>query len=224
MDAPVIAARQVMRRYGGRWALKGIDLEISAGHTLMVCGANGSGKTTLLRVLATALRPSGGSLFLFGSPADDAVRSRLSLLSHADGHYDDLTAIENLNLGVQLGSRRNANVGDALEKVGLAGRAHDLVGTFSAGMRKRLAFARVLLKDAELVMLDEPYAALDPEGSRLVDSLIVDWRTRGKSIVVSTHQTERAARLSDDALVLDAGRVRWSGPAEEAHAHAGTAE
>ncbi len=228
MSGPIIAARQLARRYGGRWALAGMDLEVQAGQTLLVCGANGSGKTTLTRVLGTALRPSSGSLSLFGAPAGDTSRARLSLLSHADGHYDDLTASENLRLAASLcaggnAAGRNADVLAILAQLGLAERADDLVRTFSAGMRKRLAFGRVLVKDADLILLDEPYAALDPDGARLVDTLVRGWRARGKTILLSTHQVERAAALSDDAVVLDGGRVRWSGPAAMAHVAAGGA-
>jgi heme exporter protein A len=105
--------------------------------------------------------------------------------------------------------------------VGLAERAIDAPATFSAGMRKRLALARVLLKHAELVMLDEPYGQLDPPGFRLVDALVRELRSRGATVVIASHQLARAGALCDDAIVLEAGRLAWSGAASEAAARGG---
>lgn len=176
----------------------------------MVVGANGSGKTTLLRILATALRPSAGKLELLGKPWGFAVREEVCLLSHADGHYDDLTARENLRLAGRGG------VDEVLAAVGLDQRGDDIVRGFSAGMRKRLGFARVLLKKPPIVLLDEPYAALDPEGARFVDTLVGQLRDGGTTLIVSTHQVARAAKLCDDAVRLDLGKVIWTGPAAQA--------
>lgn len=212
---PIIETRAVSRRYGGRWALRGVDLEVQEGRALMLHGANGSGKTTLLRILATALRPSGGEVRLFGQPWGAAVRDRMALLSHADGHYDDLSARENLRLLSRPG------VEEALAAVGLAERGDDRVRGYSAGMRKRLGFARILMKKPTVVLLDEPYAALDPQGAAFVDELITRLRRDGTTLVVSTHQVARAATLCDDAMRLDLGRVSWTGRAADA---AGTAD
>lgn len=178
----------------------------------MVVGHNGAGKTTLVRVLSTALAPSRGTLELFGSPAGPAARPRVGLLSHADGHYDDLTARENLDLALRLGSVRESDAGALLERVGLGGRGGDLVRSFSAGMRKRLAFARLLARSPELVLLDEPYAQLDPAGHAFVDGLLAEFRAAGRTVVVSTHQVARARDLCDEAVLLADGRVRWTGP------------
>jgi heme exporter protein A len=203
---PVIRASGLGRRFARHWALRGVDLEVHAGAALMLVGRNGSGKTTLLRVLASLLRPTAGTLQVFGvSPA--LARDRLALLSHADGHYDDLTAEENLALGAAPRS-----VEAALAEVGLGSRAGDLVRTFSAGMRKRLAFARLLLKRPTLALLDEPYAALDPEGQAFADAAIRRLRASGATLVVATHQQARTAPLCDEAVVLEGGRVSWRGP------------
>lgn len=210
---PVLRARELGRRLGGKWALKSVDLEVAPGRLVMVIGHNGAGKTTLVRVLSTALAPSRGTLELFGRPAGYEVRPRVGMLSHADGHYDDLTARENLDLAVRLGSGRGADAGAILERVGLGGRGGDLVRSFSAGMRKRLAFARLLARAPELVLLDEPYAQLDPAGHTFVDGLLTELRAAGRTVVVSTHQVARARALCDDAVLLADGRVQWTGPA-----------
>jgi ABC-2 type transport system ATP-binding protein len=106
-----------------------------------------------------------------------------------------------------------------LEQVGMAARSEDVVSTFSAGMRKRLSFARVLLQEPKVVLLDEPYGALDPPGFDLVDEVISELKRRGTTILMATHQWERSARLSDLALVLEQGKVIWQGPANEALEH-----
>ncbi len=185
----------------------------------MLCGPNGAGKTTLVRLLGTALSPTAGTLELFGVSAGEGVRHRVGMLSHADHHYDELTARENLQLAHDLGAAR-VSVSDTLARVGLAERADDAVRGFSAGMRKRLAFGRLLARQTDLVLLDEPYAGLDPAGAAFVDELLRAWRAAGTTVVVSTHQVQRVAPLCDRAVVLDSGRVAWTGPAAEAGSHA----
>lgn len=185
----------------------------------MICGPNGSGKTTLLRVLSTAMLPSAGTLDLFGGVSREAARARLGLLSHADYHYDDLSALENLLLAARISPRATDPL-QVLARVGLQARAHDRVRTFSAGMRKRLALARVLWKAPDLVLLDEPYGQLDPAGMKLIDGLIDELRATGTTLLISTHQVARVAPRCGHALLLQDGRKIWSGPAPEATAQA----
>jgi len=215
----VLQARALTRRLGPTWALRGVDLDLVEGRMVMLNGPNGAGKTTLVRVLATALRPTAGSLHLFGRPLEAVDRARVGLLTHADGHYDALSARENLRVAAALGPVRRP-LEEVLELVGLAPRADDMVGTYSAGMRKRLAFARLLMKDPDLVLLDEPYAQLDPSGHALVDGLLAAWRAGGRTVLVSTHMVSRVASLVDDAVRLEGGRIIWNGPASEALAAA----
>jgi heme exporter protein A len=151
------------------------------------------------------------------------VRRRVALLSHASYLYDRLTALENLRIAARFLGKDTASAAllALLEQVGLAQRASDVPATFSAGMRKRLALARVLLKDAELVMLDEPYGQLDPPGFRLVDGLVRALRGKGATVVIASHQLARAGALCDDAIVLEEGRLAWSGAAREAAGRGG---
>lgn len=219
--AAAVSARGLARRMGGAWALRSVDLDVPVGRTCMLFGANGAGKTTLIRLLGTAIRPSLGTLRLFGGPAP-AARARIAMLSHADHHYDDLSAAENLRLGAVLSDpARVSRIPAVLGEVGLAARADDAVRGFSAGMRKRLAFARLLLKDPELILLDEPYAQLDPAGHELVDGLLRAWRAAGRTVLVSTHQVARVSALCEQAVQLERGVVAWQGPAAEAPAHLG---
>lgn len=217
-----IEASQVARRYGRRWALSGVTLHVPAATAVMVAGRNGAGKSTLLRVLATAIRPDHGTVTVGGFDVvrhREDVRKLTALLSHQNYLYDSLTARENLAVVADHLRVSRDRVLPLLEQVGLASRADDVISTFSAGMRKRLSFARVLVQSPRLVLLDEPYGALDPPGFDLVDSVIAGLKASGATILMATHQWERAAGFCDLAVVLEQGKVFWQGPASEAAGH-----
>mgnify|MGYP001384170364 FL=1 len=227
-DSPAaIAVQGLSKRYGARWALVRVSFELAPGQVAMLAGRNGSGKSTLLRVLATALRPEMGTARVAGLDvvADrDAVRRRVALLDHRSHVYDVLSALENLEVMARfLGDPAldRARLLAVLEEVGLAGRAGDEVAGFSAGMRKRLALARVLLKTPEVALLDEPYGELDPPGFRLVDGVLDKLRRRGATVLMATHLVERGREHCDRALVLAGGGVEWDGPARLLQADAG---
>jgi heme exporter protein A len=215
---PAVRASRLARRYGRRWALVDVSFEVPAGALVMLTGANGSGKSTLLRVLATSLRPDAGELAVLGLDVRaerDAVRRRTALLSHPTFLYEALSAEENLRIASRFLGRPPGDLRPRLEEVGLVDRAHDPVGTFSAGMRRRLAFARCLLQEPELALLDEPYAQLDPAGVRLVDDVVARLRARGSTVIMATHQLEKGRAQADLALELRAGRVGFCGAAAE---------
>jgi len=215
------------KRYGLRWALVRVSFHLAGGESAMLAGRNGSGKSTLLRVLATALRPDLGTARVAGLDVvndRDAVRRRVALLDHRSHVYDVLSALENLEVMARfLGDAAldRSRLMAVLEEVGLAERAGDPVSTFSAGMRKRLALARVLLKAPEVALLDEPYGELDPPGFRLVDGVLDRLRRRGATVLMATHLVERGREHCDRALVLAAGGVEWDGAARHLEADAG---
>jgi heme exporter protein A len=218
--APSLAveAAGLCRRYGRRWALVDVDLRLPRGAALLLAGRNGSGKSTLLRVLATAISPTRGRGLVCGhdlASGRDEVRRRTALLGHASYSYEGLTALENVRIAARFLGRPHGReaLRSLLDEVGLADRADDAVETFSAGMRKRLALARVLIQDADVVLLDEPYGQLDPQGFRLVDALFARLRAADRTVLLATHLLERGADLCDEGLVLEAGRVAWTGPA-----------
>jgi heme exporter protein A len=216
--APVIEAAGLCRRFGGRWAFARVDLRLMAGERLLIVGANGSGKTTLLRALSTSLPPTEGRLRLFGMDpvaAPEAVRSRVALLSHAVGLYEDLSGAQNLSLFARLMGKEPGRVAALLEQVGLDPRRADPIRTYSAGMRKRLCVALVLLKEPALVLLDEPFAALDPKGMDQMGELIA---ALPGAVVIASHQVERAGALCSRAMLLEGGLPRWQGPARSAWA------
>ncbi len=209
--APAFELLDVSRRYGFRWALARLTFRLEAGTSLLLTGHNGSGKTTLLKVLATALRPTAGSLRVLGFDAHqqkEEVRARVSLLSHASYAYEDLTAEQNLVLlGRLLGFEDPVgSAAEQLARVGLTARAHHPVRQFSAGMRKRLAIARVLLKRPRLALLDEPFGELDPAGIELMESIMGELKASGTTLVLATHLVEQGERLCDDRLHLENGR------------------
>ncbi|MEO7295676.1 MAG: heme ABC exporter ATP-binding protein CcmA [Candidatus Limnocylindria bacterium] len=210
---PAVATTDLARLFAGNPALAGITLRVEGGRTVALLGPNGAGKTTLLRLLATSIRPSYGRASVDGLDVDryaSLIRERVAYLSHATGLYDDLTARENLRFAAaMLGTPdADARVERALGDVGLEHRGGDRVGDFSAGMRKRLALGRILLGAASLVLLDEPYAALDADGMRLVDELLIAWHEVGVTVIVATHSTERFETLLDGRVTLDRGLVR----------------
>jgi heme exporter protein A len=216
-----LGAHGLGRRFGRSWALAHCDLEVAAGEALLVAGSNGSGKTTLLRLAAGLLRPTTGSIEVFGLESRArrlACRRRLSLVSHHTFLYERLTAIESLRLWARI---RGADTSERalaalLDEVGLAERAGDQVQTFSAGMRKRLTLARARLEQPDLLLLDEPFSALDVPGQRLVERWIRDSVARGVTVVLASHQLEQAATLCRRAVVLARGQIEWEGSAAEA--------
>ena len=202
VDGLAIDAAHLARRYGRRWALADVSFQLKRGQVMMVAGRNGSGKTTLLRILATAIRADAGRATVAGFDLTqrEEIRRQSALLAHYSYLYESLSARENLSL-------ISRDTAAALERVGLASRADDAVSTFSAGMRKRLSFARVLLQKPSIAFLDEPFGQLDPEGFALVEEVVGELKTSGATVLIATHQVDRVARLADMQLNLENGRV-----------------
>jgi ABC-type multidrug transport system ATPase subunit len=193
----VIRARGLEKRYGLRRVLRGIDLDVDASSFLLVTGQNGSGKTTLLRLLAGLAAPTRGLLEI------DVDRSRLGFLGHEPLVYRELTALENLDLYGRLYRvpERRERIGMLLERFGLWDARNERVGTYSRGMTQRLALCRTLLHDPELLVLDEPYSALDEEGAALLDRELGEL-SGARALVVSTHDPRRLEPLATGRLAL----------------------
>lgn len=209
--------KRLAKRYGSRSVLVDVDLTLGAGECLLLCGPNGAGKSTLLRVLATLTPPSAGRLTFDGRPFDDwgpALRRRIGALLHETMLYDELTAEENLLWLAPLYGVRPARekVAAVLEDVGMAAFCRERVGTFSRGMRQRLALARCLLIDPDLLLLDEPLEGLDQRASDRLLRRLAAWKEAGKTIVVTAHYWEPLWSVIDRVLLLRAGRVVLSEP------------
>ena len=211
-----IDLNDLARRYGAAYVLRGVNLKVTAGRTLVLRGGNGAGKTTLLRVLSTRLRPSrGGGRVLGFDLVRDAhrIRERIAYLSVFGGAYGALSARENLALAAKLYGKQ-AQLDAYLERVGLLSARDKLVRTFSSGMKKRLGIARLLLADADLWLLDEPYTALDEAGRELIDTLLLEAKAAGKTVVMASHELGRSARFADRVVSLEGGVLSVAEPKE----------
>lgn len=209
-DPPAVEVRAVSRRYGQRWVLRGVTLTVAHGEVLALTGRNGSGKTTLLRIISTLVRPTRGAVLIDGVDAHadpDRVRGRLGYLAHNAGIYDDLTALENLTFAQRMngGAPNVAACAAVLERVELTAAANERVRGFSAGMRRRLALARILLRPPTLLLLDEPYASFDAPGISLVNDVVRETASRSGSVIIATHDLERAAAVTDARVDIQEG-------------------
>jgi ABC-2 type transport system ATP-binding protein len=223
----VIRTSGLAIRFGEVVAVDGLTLEIGAGEVFGLLGHNGAGKTTTVRLLNGILEPTAGNAEVLGlSPVADgpALRRRTGALTEVPSVDERLTAVENLTFHGRFHSlppdRLPRRVSALLEEFGLAERARDRVATYSKGMRQRLALARALLHDPELLFLDEPTSGLDPVATRQVHELIARLRERARTIVLCTHNLVEAQRLCDRVAVLRAGRLLAVGtPAELGERH-----
>ena len=193
----MIHARALEKRYGDKRILRGIELDVGPEDFLLVTGPNGSGKTTLLRLCTGLAVPTRGDLEL------DVSRGRVGYLAHEALVYRELTALENLDLYGRLYRvpERRQRTGMLLERFGLWDARHARAGSFSRGMLQRLALCRTLLHDPELLVLDEPFSALDSEGAALLDRELGELRPQA-TFVVSTHDPARLEPLASQRLAF----------------------
>ncbi len=208
------------RRFGELWAVRGLDLEVRRGRVVGLLGPNGAGKTTTVRMLTALIEPTEGTATIDGFDVrtdPDAVRARVGILTETPGLYDKLTAEANLDFFGRLYSlpaaTRTERIEHYLRLFGLWDRRHDIAGTFSKGMKQKLAIARALLHEPAVVFLDEPTAALDPESAYVVREAIEGLRSAGRTIVLATHNLDEADRLCDEVAFIRGGLLRIDTPA-----------
>lgn len=209
---PAIEARRLVKWYGPQPALRGIDLAVAPGEILALFGPNGTGKTTLLRILVGRVRPTSGMVWLDGTLREtvpDAGRRALGVLAHSHQLYDALTARENLAfaaamLGLEFPRER---VQQVLVQVGLEGATEALVRTFSSGMKRRLALARLILRESRVILLDEPYASLDLQATKLLEEFLMAAKIGGAAAILATHTLRMGFGIADRLAILRQGRL-----------------
>jgi heme exporter protein A len=211
LTGPLLEARDVEKWYGGQPAVRRLSFTVDAGAFLTLFGPNGAGKTTLLRMLAGSLRPTRGEIRIGGERVEHGAhdwRARIGVLSHQTFLYGRLTAAENLRFYGRLYGlpRLEERITEMLRQVGLIDRAGDQVRGFSRGMQQRLALARALLHDPELVLLDEPYTGLDPHAARMLRGVLEHLRDGRRTVVLVTHNLTQGLELADRVVVQAEGR------------------
>lgn len=211
----MIEVRKLVKRFGLKNVLRGLDFDVQAGEFVALLGPNGAGKTTFLRILASLSRPSLGQVSVAGYKLPTqaaAVRRRLGVVSHLPLLYGDLTAEENLQFYGHMYDLQNleARITEVLDLVGLSSRRRDLVRTFSRGMQQRLAIGRAVLHDPDVMLFDEPYTGLDQDASEMLDDVLKNVAAAGRTVVMSSHDLARAEDLATRFDVLSRGVIAAS--------------
>jgi heme exporter protein A len=229
----MIEVKNLVKAFGSKYALRGVSLRVMPGESLVIFGPNGAGKTTLVRILSSLSRPSNGTVRIGGLDLlkhADGIRRYLGVVSHAPLLYDSLTAEENLRFfaGLYGMDKPDERIKAMLQRVGLWGRRGDLVRTFSRGMVQRMAIARALLHDPEVLLLDEPDTGLDPQAAEMLHGLLSELSRRPgavasgsaagierpRTIVTVTHSIERGLAIADKVVILANGRVAFESPVD----------
>ncbi|WP_314220955.1 ABC transporter ATP-binding protein [Streptomyces zaehneri] len=227
----LISAQGLVKRYGDSLAVDDIHFEVRAGEVFSLLGPNGAGKSSTMRMLCGTSTPSGGSLRILGmNPVKNgpAIRARLGVVPQKDSLDRELTVLENLTtyarlFGMSRRAARNRSM-ELLEFVRLTDRAKDLIDSLSGGMMRRLAIARALVNEPDIILLDEPTTGLDPQARHLLWDRLRELKRNGATVVLTTHYMDEAEQLSDRIMIVDRGRIVAIGtPGELLRAH-GTPE
>src|SRR2546421_12177256 len=232
---PIVRVVDIRKVFGLVPVLDGVSLEIRAGEAVALLGANGAGKTTLLKILATLLRPTRGTATIGGHDVarePEAVRALIGVVAHGAWVYDDLTARENLRFWATLGGLEAGadDVAAALAGVGLERVADARVRTLSAGMKRRLSLARVMLARPRVLLLDEPFAGLDQRAKKWLEGRLEAFKAAGAALLLVTHSLGRELALADPLAVLAGARIGLDtargtpGPASDLRLNAAHAE
>ncbi len=213
-----IRVRGLTKAFGRTPVLRGVDLDVGRGQTLSLVGANGSGKTTLLKILSTLSKPDSGQALIGGLSVDRhgvLIRKRIGVVTHDPLLYGDLTGRENLRFFCRMFGVDGADerVESVTEMVGMTAKLDQRIGAMSHGMKKRFSIARALLHDPPILLMDEPESGLDHEGMSLLDAIITERSDSRHTVIMTTHNLERALDLGDALAVLAGGRVSYAGSA-----------
>ena len=216
----MIRLNKLIKNYGLQPVLRGVDLHVERGEFLTLLGPNGAGKTTLLRIVATLGSPTAGEIKVGGwslPGSADKVRPHLGLISHLPLLYAELTADENLRFFARMYGLPDpdSRITEVLRAVGLAARRDDPVGEFSRGMQQRLAIARAILHQPDILLLDEPYTGLDQSAAAMLDGLLYSVATAGRTVVMTTHNLARGFANCDRVAILSQGKIAFQAGRQE---------
>lgn len=216
----MITVKKLVKRFGLKTVLRGVDFEVQPGEFVALLGPNGAGKTTFLRILASLSRPSIGDVKIAGYQLPNQaaqVRARLGVVSHLPLLYGDLTAEENLRFYARMYNiaHYELRITEVLEMVGLEARRRDLVRTYSRGMQQRLAIGRAVLHDPDVVLFDEPYTGLDQDASSMLDEVLKTVAAKGRTVVMTSHDLARAEDLATRFDILSRGVISASASRKE---------
>ena len=211
----MIIVKKLVKRFGLKTILRGVDFEVQPGEFVALLGPNGAGKTTFLRILASLSRPSLGEVNIAGYKLPDQaarVRAKLGVVSHLPLLYTDLSAEENLRFYARLYGMTNyqLRITEVLELTGLETRRRDLVRTFSRGMQQRLAIGRAILHDPDVMLFDEPYTGLDQDASSVLDDILKTVAKQGRAVVITSHDLTRVEDLATRFDILSRGVIAAS--------------
>ena len=211
-----ILTEGLTKSFGNIQALKSINLRVKRGEFLTIFGPNGAGKTTLIKILSTLSKPTAGSVIISKNDLKkepQKVRRVVGVISHEPYLYGGLSALENICLfatmyGISNPKERSIEV---IMKLGLENRMHDLVRTFSSGMKQRLAVARAIVHDPSVLLLDEPFTGLDQHGIKILRDMLSILRSQDRTILMTTHNISEGLDLSDRVLILSRGEIVYEG-------------
>ncbi len=223
MEAPgstsqawAVKVEQLTKSFGNHLALRGIDLEVRRGESVVIFGPNGAGKTTLIKVLTTVMNPSSGSVLVDGLSLKshaEQIRHRIGVVAHQTYLYSNLTAYENLEFYSRIYDvpRRKERIHEVVAMVGMMPRLHDRVGTLSRGMQQRLSIARSLLHKPAIMLLDEPETGLDQQAISMLWKALETEGEGKRTVILTTHNLERGLELGERLLILDKGKIVYEG-------------
>jgi heme exporter protein A len=212
MEFSMIIVKKLVKRFGLKVILRGLDFSVQQGEFVALLGPNGAGKTTFLRILASLSRPSLGQVQVAGHQLPDEaaqVRAKLGVVSHMPLLYPDLTAEENMKFYASMYGIADPGprITEVLDMVGLENRRKDLVRTFSRGMQQRLAIGRAVIHNPEVMLFDEPYTGLDQDASEMLDEVLRSVAAEGRTVVMTSHDLARAEDLATRFDILSRGVI-----------------
>ena len=216
----VVKVEGVTKSFSNQLALRGIDLEVKRGESIVLFGPNGAGKTTLIKVLATIMNPSSGRVLIDGLSLKnnaEEMRRRIGVVTHETFLYSNLTAYENLEFYSRMYDvpKRKERIHEVVAMVGMTSRLHDRVGTLSRGMQQRLSIARSLLHRPAIMLLDEPETGLDQQAISMLWKALAPEGEKKRTVILTTHNLERGLELGECLIILDKGRIVYQGSRQD---------